>query len=410
MNRRLFLAGSAAFASAIALGSPASAQTPGASPVASPVSNHPTGKLASLLALIPSNQAVKAAASGVLFYYADLETQLKSLGIAQDGELKSGNLVAATTPLALASQAFSYALVPEFVDTFGFSALNVHRSLFAGAPPDEVSIFQGGLDPDKLIAAWKGSGYKPKTTDQGVEFWTVGENGELDLSSPVSRFGVGALNNALLLDDDTLVFARNSSIIKGIVKQTVQGGPSLADQPGVSPVIDALSPRMVSAIGVTGSFAAAGIRVTPEEQKQLTAQMAESDDAVGKMPRVDVMVFGIEAGMTSEMPSDTSTPGADASPAASPVAANPSNAPLVEVRMHAGSEADAAKVAKVVAWRWEHLESPQVSAPYSEVMTLVSSEVSATDQTVAAIDFDQGNAGGRWQRMVNTRDLLPFGG
>ena len=408
MNRRLFLAGSAALASTIALGSSTIAQTPGATPEASPVSNHPAGKLDSLLALIPSDQAVKAAASGVLFYYADLEAQLKSLGIVQDGDFKGVRLVASLGPLAFASQAFQYALAPEFTDTFGFGPFQTHRSLYAGTPPAEVSIFRGGLDRDKLISAWKTSGYTPKKTDQGVEFWTVGENGELDLSTLVSRYGLGALNNALLLDDDTLVFARNSSLIEGIAKQAMQGGPSLADRPGVAPVVNALSERMVSAIGVTGSFASAGIRVTPEEQKQLIAQMAESDDAVGKMPRADVMVFGIEAGMTSEMPTDAATPGADASPAASPVA-NVSNAPLVEVRIHTGSGADAAKVAKVVAWRWDHQESLQTSAPYSELMTLVSADVSVTDPTVATIDFDPGAAGGRWLQMVNIRDLLPFG-
>lgn len=408
LNRRQLLAGSAALASTIALGSSAIAQTPGATPAASPVSNHPAGKLNSLLALIPAVQAAKAAASGALFYYADLETQLKALGIAQDGTFKTGNLVAATAPLALASQTFSYALVPEFVDTFGFNPLNTHRSLFAGAPPEDISIFQGGLDRDKLVAAWKASGYKPKKTALGTEFWTVGENGELDLSSPISRFGVGALNNAVLLDDDTLVFARFARLIEGVAKQAMQGGPSLADQPGVAPVVNTLSDRMVSAIGVTGSLASTGIRVTPAEQKSLTAQMAESDDAVGKMPRVDVIVFGIEAGMTFSMPTDSATPVAVGSAEASPVA-KLSSPPLVEVRMHAGSGADAAKVAKVVAWRWAHMDSQQTRVPYAELMKLVSADVSPTDPTVAAIDFDPGGDGGRWQQMVNTRDLLPFG-
>ncbi len=408
LNRRQLLAGSAALASTIALGSSAIAQTPGATPAASPVSNHPAGKLDSLLTLIPAGQAAKAAASGVLFYYADLETQLKSMGIAQDGSFTGENLIAALGPLALASQAFQYALQPEFVDTFGFNAFDTHRSLFAGVPPEDISIFQGGLDRDKLIAAWKASGYKPKKTALGTEFWTAGENGELDLSSPVSQYGAGALNNAVLLDNDTLVFARFARLIEEIVKQAVQGGPSLADQPGVAPVVNTLSDRMVSAIGVTGSFASTEVRVTPAEQKRLTAQMAESDDAVGKMPRVDVIVFGIDAGMTVSMPTDSATPAAVGSPEASPVA-NLSGSPLVEVRMHTGSDADAAKVAKVVAWRWVHMDSQQTGNPYSGLMKLVSADVSPADPTVAAIDFDPGDAGGRWQRMVNTRDLLPFG-
>jgi len=423
INRRRLLAGSTALASSLAFGAlsasaTASAQTPGATPLAtpsaSPVATAPAGgKLGSLLAMVPDERAIRDTVPGVLFYYADLERQLKTLSIAQDGIFKSGNLVAAVSPLALASQAFQYAMAPDFVETFGFNPFATHRSLFVGEPPEEISFFQGGFDPDRLVAAWKASGFARKEIDGGVEFWSAGENGEIDLSSPVSRYGVGALNNAVVLHGDTLVFARTSSLIKRVVAQMEQEGSSLADRSGIAATLSTLSDRMVSAIGLTSRFATPGsLTMTVEEQKALMAQLAESDDTVGKMPGIDVMVFAIEAGAFDAAVDANATPATLlANPQATPAAALLVG-PRVEVRMHARSATDAAQAAKVVAWRWDHLESPLVDRPYAELMTRVAAGVATADETVAAIDFDAGmlGAAGRWLQLVNNRDLLPFAG
>lgn len=437
INRRQLLAGSTALASTLALGTLgtlgslaasgiATAQTPGATPLATPFASPGStatagGKLGALLAMVPDTESASNADDGVLFYYADLETQLKTLGIAQDGSLESADLVAALYPLALASQAFQYAMAPDFGETFGFTPYATHRTLFVGVPPREISIFEGGIDPDRLVAAWKASGYAPKMTDQGVEFWSAGENGEIDFSSPVSRYGVGALNNAVVLNDDTLVFARTSSLIRGVVAQVMGHGSSLADRPGVSPVVSTLSGRMVSAIGVTGRSATTVSRtMTRDERNALVALLAESDDMVGKMPSIDVMAFAVEAGAVGLVMDPGATPAAvsnddsrDNSPSATPrvdQAAATTVAPLVEARMHAGSAADAAQAAKVVAWRWDHLDSPLVDRPYAELMTRVAAGVAPGDETVAAIDFDAGmhGAGSRWLQLVNNRDLVPF--
>ncbi len=435
INRRQLLAGSTALASTLALGTLgtlgslaasgiATAQTPGATPLATPFASPGStatagGKLGALLATVPDTESASNADDGVLFYYADLETQLKTLGIAQDGSFESANLVAALYPLALASQAFQYAMAPDFGVTFGFNPYDTHRTLFVGVPPREISIFEGGIDPDRLVAAWKASGYAPKVTDQGVEFWSAGENGEIDFSSPVSRYGVGALNNAVILNDDTLIFARTASLIKGVVARVMGHGSSLADLPGVSPVVSTLSDWMVSAIGVTGRFATTVSRtMTPDERNALVALLAESDDMVGKMPSIDVMAFAVEAGAVGLVVDPGATPVTvfnDNSPSATPrvdQAAATTVAPLVEARMHAGSAADAAQAAKVVAWRWDHLDSPLVDRPYAELMTRVAVGVAPGDETVAAIDFDAGmhGAGSRWLQLVNNRDLVPFAG
>ncbi len=415
LNRRLLVAGSAAFATTLALGAPAFAQTPDAGPVAtpgaSPVVTGVGGKLASLLELIPAFQG--GAAQGVLFYYADLETQLKALGIAQDGTPKGADLFTAAAPLALASQAFQFGLLPEFSEAFGFSPFDTHRSLYTGSPPADVSLFQGGLDRERLVSAWKKSGYAQKKTDEGMDFWTIGEEGKIDVSTATGRMGVGAFNNAVILDDGTLVFARFATVIKGIAKQSVNGGTSLADQPGISQAITTLSDRMVSAIGVAGSFASVSdaLRSVQKNGKSPTTSVfAESDDAVGKMPRVDVMVFAVEAGVRTARSDGDATPEAtvtNSSPQASPVAGGDS-APLVEARLHTASAKDAAQAAKVVAWRWDHMDSLITGAPYRSLMKRVSAEVANGDETVAAIDFDPGLAGGRWLQMINGRDLLPF--
>ncbi|HWV36339.1 MAG TPA: hypothetical protein VNZ55_11950 [Thermomicrobiales bacterium] len=413
LSRRQLLIGSAALTGGLALGGPVSAQTP----MATPVGARASGPLGDLLALIPAAQATKAAGAGVLFFYADLETQLAHLGIPQDGADPSTEMLEALRPLATASQAFSYALAPEFAETFGFNTLNTHRTLYAGAPPDDLTFFKGGFDPETVGAALEASGFERKSAGSGIDFWTVGEEGELDLSSPVSRFGVGAMNNAVILNDDVLVFGRFATAIKAIVRQAAEPGPSLADQPGVAPVIESFSSDMVSAIAVTPSFLSTSGMMTmpPEQQKQFQEQFTKSDDAVGRMPRIDLAMFGVEAGASVALSSSATpvaTPGVPvSSPVATPVVTAAGASPLLEVRLHTRSAKDAAQVAKVVAWRWEHFSSMLAAGePYAELLTLVSADVSPVNEQVAAIDFDQGERAGLWLRLVTGRDLLIFAG
>ena len=305
------------------------------------------------------------------------------------------NLFSVTAPLALVSAGFQYGASADFASTFGFRPLDVDRALEVGRPPDALSIYQGGLDRAALEAAWSKTGFKQVSLGGGHVLWTLGEDGAIDLSSPVAPFGAGAFNNLLLLDDQTLLVARKGSVIRAVVSfATGEGAASMLDGADVAQAIAALSPGVVSSIGVGGALLAPvqpGGKATPSPQ-------AGNET----MPEVVFAIFGIEAGARGQIASDGSTPVADATPEAGrePV--------LVEARLATSSAADAAQAAAVASMRWETMESLVIQQPYSSLMTLVSSGVSPAADTVAALDFDPGATPGRWIQMVAMQDLAPF--
>jgi len=397
IDRRRFLGGVSALAASVSSGSllggrRAAAQgTPAGADRSAPVE-----ALRALLQRVPAAIAPGGAAGGP-FYHADLAAQFAAVGVDRSAAdwMTTTNLFSVTAPLALVSAGFQYGASADFAATFGFRPLDVDRALEVGRPPDALSIYQGGLDRAALEAAWSKTGFKQVSLGGGHVLWTLGEDGAIDLSSPVAPFGAGAFNNLLLLDDQTLLVARKGSVIRAVVSfATGEGAASMLDGADVAQTITALSPSVVSSIGVGGALLAPvqpGGKATPSPQ-------AGNES----MPEVVFAIFGIEAGARGQIASDGSTPVADATPEAGrePV--------LVEARLATSSAADAAQAAAVASMRWETMESLVIQQPYSSLMTLVSSGVSPAADTVAALDFDPGATPGRWIQMVAMQDLAPF--
>ncbi|MGB3327407.1 MAG: hypothetical protein WBA46_00550, partial [Thermomicrobiales bacterium] len=303
------------------------------------------------------------------------------------------NLYAVTASLALVSAGFQYGASPEFAKALGFSPLDVDRALEVGAPPNALSIYQGGLDRAAMEAAWAATGFKQVPLDGGQVLWTLGEKGEIDLSSPIAPFGAGAFKNLLLLDDQTLLVARMGEVVRAVAAQagTADRAASMLGVAGVESALAALSPSVTSSIGLNS----AGLAPGPRPGAPATPVPA------GRMPAISVAVFGIEAGARGEIATDGSTP----------VAATPGthgSSTLVEVRLVTASAADADAAAKVAASRWETMQSQVTQQPFSDLMTLVASGVSPVENTVAAIDLESGASPGRWIQLVAMQDLGPF--
>ncbi|MEJ7838944.1 MAG: hypothetical protein WKF81_09015, partial [Thermomicrobiales bacterium] len=139
-----------------------------------------------------------------------------------------------------ASVGYQYGREPEFLSTFGFSALQAEETLSIGNPPNDLTIFRGGLPVDSLPEIWQGSGYLRESSESGADIWTVGRDGELDLTTNVSRYGVGALNNVAIIGE-TVVFGRFFADVESVVELAQREGGAVADLAGMSTLLATLT-------------------------------------------------------------------------------------------------------------------------------------------------------------------------
>ena len=407
ITRRRLMTGTIGVFAGVATGRAVLAQTGSATPEAETTLEGGPERIHSLLAMIPESFGVQSAVEGVVFYYADLKRQLESVGVSPyepGSDSVPAGYTGALIVLATASIGFQYGLEPEFVSTFGFSALQAEESLSVGSPPNDLTIFRGGLPIADLPSVWEASGYARETTDTGVDIWTAGREGDVDLTSNVSRYGVGALNNVAIFDD-TVVFGRFFTDVELVAKQVAEPGPSVVDGAGLTDLLSTLAEETVSAIAVTGSFLNLNSLLLPEQLEETSALIEESDANIGAFPEPESAIFAITGGTTG--PDFVAT--GEGTPAASPVGeSTETDGGVVQVRLQLTSEDDAATAVAAVEYRWNALSSARMGAPFTELMTIITAEPDPIVGTVAAIDFREVQRAGTWIDIVLSRDLVPF--
>jgi hypothetical protein len=406
-TRRRLLTGSIGVFAGVAAARGVLAQDDPATPEGVLIPEGGPERLHSLLQMIPASFGPQAEEAGVTFYYADIRRQLESTGVpAYDpatGEMPEG-YVDATTVLAIAAQAFQYGAEPAFVDTFGFSPLQAEESLSIGAPPNDLTIFRGGLPIDELPAIWEASGYARETGSSGTEIWTAGREGELDLTTSISQYGLGGLNNVAIFGD-TLVFSRYFDDIDTVAAHVAEPSDSIVDHLHLNELIATLSEDTVSAVAMTGAFLELHSLMLPEQAAQAQELFDESAAETGEFPEVRSAIFAITAGAVgpSFVPTGEGTP--DASPVTT---AEETDGGMVEVRLLVDSEEEAATAVAAVEYRWNTWSSAMSAEPFTELMTVVTAEPDPVVPTVAAIDFRSVASNRVWIDLVLQRDLMAF--
>ncbi|MGI8687393.1 MAG: hypothetical protein ACR2M3_02345 [Thermomicrobiales bacterium] len=78
-------------------------------------------------------------------------------------------------------------------DAFGYDVFQVDREVSAGQPPDSLSRMEGAFDAGAITATLQMGGYTP-TSQDGIPYYTVRGDGELNLSDPRGRLALGRLN------------------------------------------------------------------------------------------------------------------------------------------------------------------------------------------------------------------------
>ncbi|HYH12605.1 MAG TPA: hypothetical protein VD789_09655, partial [Thermomicrobiales bacterium] len=193
-SRRTFVAGASAGMLALGLRRGTLAQTPVAEAFA-PFAD----RINELMALVPAQTGADSE-DMLALTFADPQRQLASVGVpAPVGEDLPEGYLAVTESLPLSSNAFRFARAPEWWETFGFEPLQVGRTLEVGAPGDSVTLFTGGIDPERVRAALLAAGYQEVEVEMGGSYLTFGEDFGPDTA--VGRLGVGSMNQAVVRDD-----------------------------------------------------------------------------------------------------------------------------------------------------------------------------------------------------------------
>ncbi len=281
VSRRVAVAGAAAMVAGAIAGGSGLAQTPAT--LADIVF---ADRITPLLAAAPEMELDDSMPLG--FYYADLAGQLASLGVerphpSQQMTGLSDSFFAASVAIPLASRAFQSGTDPEWYQTFGFNPFAIGQALEIAMPPKTISIFQDGFERATVEAALEASGYSMVLQETGGDYWTLGD--DADLESTVSRLSFGTMNSAFVTDD-VLVFAQLEADIQAVTQALAGYAPSMAEQ-GLW-------------TGMVGEFASDTVGLMPLAPSLLGSAF---DPSATPAPAVAVdvqyLAFGVRAGARS---------------------------------------------------------------------------------------------------------------
>ena len=398
-RRDLVRGGTALALSAAGYAPPRARARQGHSPLKPEAPTNGVPNLRSLLELVPGDYIDRVGDNGVPWQYADFDRQFASLGLHHDIDgldFENEPYQYGTYSLAPASSVFNFALVEDLVTAIGFQPFGMDQNLYVGAPGRQLSMFRGGFDPDKVVAAWTKAGYETHDTASGIPAWTIGREGEFVPDHPIQGKVLSELNNVAIVDD-VLIYAPYMELLEMALSFIGGGGASMADDGVYGPLIESLPETTVSAMAVTPEqLLPDPVIATREQIDAFESQLAEADDRLGPMPPIRGLVAGVNEGATL-VDFEWGPDGTSVEPR--------ENAGTCFFRLGTGSEDDAVQAADVAAGRWESLDSLVVKVPYLDLAEVISH---GADGNVAALDLVQLRSPRLWHELLVMRDTLPF--
>lgn len=355
--------------------------------------------VADLLSLVPPD-LVSFDGPDPLFYFDDFKRQLDAHGAPMpevvDGVPQLEDDFYQMAPLPLVATAYQYKRDSDWMETFGFSAYAAHRMVMVDEPPNEMTIFSGGLDTGAIAVALDRSGYSQVDLEVGGSFWSFGDGISKDTTSLVSRLGGPGVNNAILLDDG-VVFAYEPSAIQKLAMIRAEQAPSMLEYPELESFLATFSDDLVGLVLVSRA------NIERSDAAGVPLEGGAPDIDSGDSSQTRFLAFGMRAGAGS-MPTSP-----DASPAAGDgLEPGPEPGPAkVEARALMRSRNAAKRAAAEIPQRWNQGVSNVFGMPFGELMTVDRSGVSRDNPLVAEVDFTSEYAGREWG-LVQNHDLNPF--
>jgi hypothetical protein len=340
--------------------------------------------LSRLLSFVPAAMLHADEGYGAIpWYYADIAQQFAALGLHHDSngpDIDGEHWAPATFPLYLAARVFQFALNEELVDAIGFQPLGVNQTILAGMPPNQLSLFRGEFDANKVEAAWEESGYERGESSTGVTTWTIGPDGEYELTNAIQSMVLSNMNNLALVDNEVIVAAGTMDLLEEALATYASEEDSAALDPDFGLSLNALPETTVSAMAVRWG----------------SENRPDPVEGAPEMPPYTALLLGVEAGAVA--------PGFD--PNGTPAAVPDSvDAGVAFARLVMDSAEDAETALEVVEERWTTLNSIRTELPYTDLMEIRDSSV---EGNIAQIDFTMLGTPSVWLTMVLSRDAIPF--
>jgi hypothetical protein len=374
--------------------------TPAAPPPAPPRSDASAaserGVLTELLALAPDVLASPEPPQQVALF-GDVAGQLAAVGAGRPTSVQDETFrtwIQATRWIPVPDPARSHGIQPEFRDLFGFDLLQIDQSLEVGMAPSTIIFLRGEFDPAELRTAWTAAGYNRLDVD-GTEVYSLFEEPEFDFANPVSQIALARFNNALILEEDTIVFAPSLDLMRSVLAVVAGNAPSLAQNEDVAALLGTIASSLAGAMVVTGEVLQQEAMVPPSASAEAAAQIEAELSVTGELPPVRLALFGVTPG--GPLPTDEQ----DATPVG---LENPAS---YSIRLLVGRDADAENALAIIEQRLDKLLSLVSRQPYRDLLTLREASVSEDGSVILLdLDFGEERLPSLWIDLLFQRDLL----
>lgn len=271
----------------------------------------------------------------------------------------------------------------------GYPISSVRQSMQEGQPPDVVMLVELNTDANSLVPFWESAGYEQRDNEDG-EFWTIGEEAEVDLQHPIQQSMLSRLNNVAIIGDNVLAYSPYSSLIARIMSTANGDSPNRIAE--LESNISNLPEDTVNAWMMDGTMVDFGLMIapqamTPEQLARIEDILAESDTAVGPMPVIRTLSVGVTAGAAFKEEFHDS-----------------------EAREFILLQTDGAdmaeQAAEVIAWRYENMESLNTGEPHTELLPNLEIEVLSGEFVRVSVPLATPRI--ILSRMIQGRDVLLF--
>lgn len=289
-----------------------------------------------------------------------------------------------------------YANGPEFLNRAaqleeftGFSFGQVMQSLELGVPPSAKLLIRLNENPEGLIPFWESVDYEEREHEYGT-FWTIGEEGDIDLMHPVQQALMARFNNVAILPDNVLAYAPTSDLLGHMMSTSAGYTPNRIAE--LESIYAGLPEDTTSAWIADGNVFElenlfAGQAIPAEVVTRVENIIAESDDAVGAMPVIRTFCVGVTAGGSRDEQLH--------------------NPQAREFVMLETDEADMTEqAAEVIRWRMENLQSMNTGQLYDELLPNLEVDILDGEFLSASLPLEIPRT--VISQMIVSRDMLLF--
>lgn len=313
-----------------------------------------------------------------------------------DVVLENAGAAAESLPADQLAMMSLFAIGPEFIsramqlpEGAGFAMGEILQSLEFGVPLDMGLLVKLNRPAESLVPFWESMDYQERENEYGT-FWTIGEEGVIDIKNPINRLFLARMNNVAILSDNTLAYANKSSLLGEIQATAAGDAPNRIST--LEPVAAGFPNNATNAWFVGSELfmyeALIGASLFSVEAAQaIESDFQESNDTIGSMPVLRSACVGVTAG--GHRNEDLHDPTAREF--------------LILETMASG---EAEQAAAVIEWRTANQNSLLTGEPYGDLLSGIEIDVLVDDLLRCSVPLEIGAS--KFATMIMSRDILPF--